>query len=678
MDNRVESGRFTIGNSSLEAVLTGETEKQQKRILAAAGKIPSDLIFHGGGIVNVFTGEIEYGDLAVYDGIIAGIGNYADLVKGDWHTKVIDCTGRIICPGFMDGHIHIESSMLSPAEFAAAVIPHGTTAVITDPHEIVNVAGLAGLDYMLEASKGLPIDVFIMLPSCVPATSLDESGAVLKARDLAAYMEHNRVLGLAELMDFYGTAAAREDIVDKITLTQKYKKVIDGHAPGLSSYELNAYAAAGVTSDHECSDQAEALEKLRRGQWIMIREGTAAQNMEALMPLLKKPYSSRCMLVTDDKHPGDLLKQGHIDYLIKKAVKNGADPITAIQMATINTAAYFGLLGRGAAAPGYMADLVILKDLESLTVEAVYKNGKLAVGEGTYAKSEVDKLYQNQIGIEVNAKTVNKPGEKYDWNISNHDGSISSSSQSGVFHSFHVKELMAEDFYSKESGNYARVIELIPGELLTKEVILPYTEEGFQTRTFEKAEQSAESENIEKAEEPGKSEFERAGQVIKAEALNQIGVYKDIIKLAVIERHHNTGHIGLGYLKGYGLKSGAIASSVSHDSHNLIVAGTNEEDMCLAANQVSKNQGGLAIALEGKIIGELALPIAGLMCGDSAEQVDISLTELKNTARKLGINEGIDPFMTLAFLSLPVIPELRLTTKGLADVRTQKIVKTRF
>lgn len=615
MDNREEASKDTV--------LAGDTKKQQKRILAAAGKIPPDLILHGGGILNVFTGEIEYRDLAVYDGMIAGIGHYADLVKVDWYTKMIDCTGHIICPGFMDGHIHIESSMLSPAEFAAAVIPHGTTAVITDPHEIVNVAGLAGLDYMLQASEGLPVDVFVMLPSCVPATSLDESGAVLMARDLAAYMEHDRVLGLAELMDFYGTAAAREDIVDKIMLTQKFKKVIDGHAPGLSSYGLNAYVAAGVSSDHECSDQEEALEKLRRGQWIMIREGTAAKNMMALMPLFKKPYSSRCMLVTDDKHPGDLLKQGHIDYLIKKAVKNGADPITAIQMATINTAAYFGLTGRGAVAPGYIADFVILKDLESITVEAVYKRGKLAAGKEIFDKSEADKADQSPISV--------KPGKTYDWNNGKRDELLGSNNQSGVFHSFHLKELTAEDFYCNESGNTVRIIELVPGELLTKEVILPCIES-----------------------------------------------YKDIVKLAVIERHHNTGHIGLGYLKGYGLKSGAIASSVAHDSHNLIVAGTNEGDMCLAANQVSRNQGGLAIALEGKIIGELALPIAGLMSGDSAEQVDISLTNLKHIAGRLGIKEGIDPFMTLAFLSLPVIPELRLTTKGLADVKTQKIVKTWF
>ncbi|MGB8453950.1 MAG: adenine deaminase [Anaerocolumna sp.] len=613
MDNKVERGQYRNQDNSQNPVLKRKVKEQQQRILAAAGKIPSDLIFKNAGIVNVFTGEIEYADIAVYDGIIAGIGNYACLEynRENEVPEIVDCSDRIICPGFIDGHIHIESSMLSPAEFAAVVVPHGTTAVITDPHEIVNVAGLSGLEYMLKASKQLPLDVFIMLPSCVPATSLDESGAVVNAGDLADYMEHDRILGLAELMDYYGTVEAREDIADKIILTKDHKKRIDGHAPGLRSYGLNAYITAGVTSDHECSDASEALEKLRRGQWIMIREGTAARNMEALMPLFEKPYSGRCMLVTDDKHPGDLLRQGHMDYLIKKAIGNGADPILAIQMATINAAQYFGLTGRGALAPGYQADLVILDNLKTMTVEAVYKEGKLAALKGEY-------------------RTI-----KTDHNMHlNHD------SQTGVYNSFHLKELVPEDFTISGSGRFIRVIELVAGELLTKELILPNTGQGFSS--------------------------------------GREGIYKDIIKLAVVERHQNTGNIGLGYLKGYGLESGAIASSIAHDSHNLMIAGTNNDDMCLAANLVRKNQGGLAIVQDGKIVGELILPIAGLMCEESAGVVDRVLDLLKSEARRLGVKDGIDPFMTLAFLSLPVIPEIRLTTKGLADVKNQEIIKTLF
>ncbi len=614
MENKIKPDRFGIPD---ESVLDNEMRKQQNRILAAAGKIPPDLVLRNAGIINVFTGEIEYSDIAVFDGIIVGIGNYASMADKE---KVIDYTGRFISPGFIDGHIHIESSMLSPAEFAAAVVPHGTTAVITDPHEIVNVAGLEGLDYMLEASDQLPLEVFLMLPSCVPATSLDESGANLYAADLAEYMKHDRVLGLAELMDFYGTAEAREDIVDKILLTKAYKKQIDGHAPGLKNYSLNAYITAGVASDHECSNSEEALEKLRRGQWIMIREGTAARNMEALMPLFEPAYSARCMLVTDDKHPGDLLRQGHMDYLIRKAVEYGADPITAIRMATINAAQYFGLTGMGAAAPGYKADLVILKDLKSLSVEAVYKNGVLVADRGEYHEEKISAGY----GISKGINSITK----------------SPDSSHNIYTSFHLKELVPEDFTNSDTGNFMRVIELVPRELLTKELILPYPPKGLY------------------AEEEG--------------------IYEDIIKLAVAERHHNTGHIGLGYLKGYGLKAGAIASSVAHDSHNLIIAGTNNEDMCLAANQVRRNQGGLVIVENGRIAGELALPIAGLMCEDSARKVDAVLAALKLEARKLGVKEGIDAFMTLAFLSLPVIPEVRLTTKGIADVKTQKIVKTRF
>lgn len=569
----------------------------QDRILAAVGTIKPDLILKNTTFINVFTNELEIGDIVIHKGYIVSIGNFSDRLS----EKVIDCTGKIICPGFIDGHIHIESSMLAPAEFALAVLPRGTTTIITDPHEIANVLGIEGIDYMLQSTKGIPLDVFFMLPSCVPATALDESGAVLEAEDLAKYYNDDRVLGLAELMNSYGTIHGDEGIVNKLALTKVHNKLVDGHAPGLQGSDLNGYITAGVTSDHECSSAEDAITKLKRGQWIMIREGTAAQNMDALMPLFQEPYCNRCMLVTDDKHPGDLIQLGHMDYMIRKAIKNGADPIRAIKMATKHPAEYFGLKNTGAVAPGYKADLVVLDNLENINVEAVYKAGEIVAHNGRMA-------------------TTIGNADQYDTNKDN------------VYHSFHMKELSPVDFKIKDKGNLVRIIELLPGEILTRELILPYAE-------------SAVDEN------------------------------QDIIKLAVVERHHNTGHIGIGFMKGYGLKNGAVASSISHDSHNLIIAGTNDEDMCLAANCVRENQGGIAVVANGKIVGNLALPIAGLMCDESAENVEAIMTFMKQEARKLGVSEKIDPFMTLAFISLPVIPEIRLTTLGLVDAVKQQRIK---
>ena len=450
-----------------------------------------------------------------------------------------------------------------------------------------------------------------MLPSCVPATKLDESGANLKAEDLAAYIENNRVLGLAEVMDYYGTIEGKEEIIEKIEMTKQMGKIVDGHAPGLKSKDLNAYITAGVSSDHECSTAKEGIEKLRRGQWVMIREGTAAKNMEALKPLLLPPYSYRCMLVTDDKHLGDLRKEGHVDYLLKKAVKLGADPVMAIKMVTIQPALYFGLEKVGAIAPGYKANMVIIDDLIHFNISAVYKEGKLVAENGEMCTKEDEITSQNEF-------------------------------PPSIYESFHVKKLEPEDFCFKEEGNFMRILELVPEELLTNEVILPVEEGG--------------------------EDFCKSG----------INVKNDIIKIAVIERHHNTGHMGLGLLKGYGLKSGAVASSISHDSHNLIVAGCNEEDMCLAANLVSENNGGLVLVSEGKVIGELPLPIGGLMCDNSPSYVDKILGDMKEEAKNLGIKEGVDPFMTLAFLSLSVIPKLRITTHGVVDVEKQEVVRTFF
>lgn len=578
-------------------------EGLKRRVLSASGTEQAQLVLKHARVLNVFTEELESVDVAVTDGYITGIGEY----QGE---EEVDLFGKILCPGFIDGHIHLESSMVTPLEFEQAVLPHGTTTVVTDPHEIANVAGICGIDYMLKATEDLFLEVYFMMPSCVPATDLDESGACLQAEDLKTYYKDSRVLGLAEMMDSYGTVMGRQGILEKIYDAKKAGKEIDGHAPGLEGKALNAYIAAGVHSDHECSDAKEAMNKLKRGQWIMIREGTAAKNLNALMPLFESPFYHRCLLVTDDKHPGDLIRYGHMDYIIKKAIEWGADPIHAIKMGSFHAACYFGLKHLGAIAPGFQADLVVLSDLESIRVEQVYKAGKLVAEKGS--------VCADKIGL----------GNTADW--------LNENIKEKVFHSFHMDELKTENLQFLETGEKRRVFCLTPGQLLTTEKIVPWCE----NKGFAKG----------------------------------VDVDLDIIKMAVVERHRSTGHIGLGFLGGYGLKKGAVASSIAHDSHNLIIAGTSDEDMVLAGNTVRNNQGGLAVVADGRILGELALPIAGLMSPLTVNEVEKQLEELKKMARELGISEEIDPFMTLSFTSLPVIPKLRLNTFGLIDTKLQKAV----
>ena len=575
--------------------------KKRRIINAAAGREPSDLVLKNATYVNVFSNELCHADIAVAEGLIVGMGQYSGTVEED-------CTGKIVLPGFLDAHIHLESSLVTPAEFARAVLPHGTTTVVTDPHEIANVCGVKGIDYMLQATQGLPLDVHFMLPSCVPATGLDESGAVLEAEQLRPYYQQPRVLGLAELMNSYGTVRADEKILQKICDCTAAGKRIDGHAPFLSGEELNAYIAAGVQSDHECSDIHEAMEKLRRGQYIMVREGTAAQNMESLLPLFREPYCSRCMLVTDDKHPGDLLQGGHIDYIIRKAIAAGVDPVVAVRMGTLVPCQYFGLAHSGAVAPGYTADLIVLSDLEQFTVEQVYKKGKLVAQQGKM--------------LHPAALTVDK------------------ARFARVFDSFNMDEITPEQLQLKQTGTRQRVICLTPHSLLTTEKIVPFCQHP--------------------------------------DAAPGVDVAQKIVKLAVFERHHRSGHVGLGFLGNYGLQCGAVASSIAHDSHNLIVAGTNDADMVLAGNTVRKNKGGLAFALNGQVVGELPLPVAGLMSTESAESVEEKLQALKAALKAHGISEDIDAFMTLAFVSLPVIPKLRLNTYGIVDVDAQRIVPAVF
>lgn len=599
----------------------------KKMMDVAAGRRKASLVLKGGTIVNVFTERTEIGDIAIEDGCIAGIGEYDGLVN-------VDMTGRYICPGFIDGHIHIESSMVSPPEFEKAVLPHGTTTVITDPHEIGNVAGCQGVDYMLKATEGLSLDAFFVMPSCVPSTGLDESGAVLGPEDIKPYYENPRVLGLAEVMNSVGVVAGQEDLMGKLTEAGRRGKVIDGHAPFLRGNELNAYVCSGVWSDHECSDAGEALEKLGRGQWIMIREGTAARNLEALMPLFEAPYYERCMLVTDDKHPGDLISMGHIDYIIRRAVSLGADPIRAIKMGTFNAARYFGLKDRGAVMPGLRADLAVLEDLKDIRVAAVYKDGVLTAKEGVCLGAGKEKKRKYAAGEEPRSA-----GRENTESAEKTAGGLETAFPR-VFNSFHMDEVTLEDLVLEQKGAMERVIQFKSHELLTEERLVPW-------------------QNT-----PGLAPG--------------VSLEQDIVKAAVFERHLHTGHKGLGFVGGYGLKKGAVATSVAHDSHNLIVVGTNDRDMVLAANAVRKNRGGLAVAAEGQVLGELALPIGGVMSRLSVEEVEEQLQALKVLTRQLGISSDIDAFMTLAFVSLPVIPKLRINTYGVIDVDRQKQVPPSF
>ncbi|WP_337552135.1 adenine deaminase [Anaerotignum faecicola] len=573
----------------------------KNRIAAGRGDVCADLVLKNARVINVFTNEIETADIAISGNYIVGVGEYRGR-------KEVDLRGSYVCPGLIDGHIHIESSMLCGTAFEQAVLPHGTTAIITDPHEISNVAGLDGLEFMLETTKDLTLSVYFMLPSCVPATDLDESGAVLDAEQLRPYYRHPRVLGLAELMNAYGTVRCDPKVLQKICDCTKAGKIVDGHAPLLHDKDLNAYIVAGVQSDHECSNIEEAMDKLRRGQYIMIREGTAAKNMDALMPLFQEPYCSRCMLVTDDKHPDDLLHSGHIDYNIRKAIQAGAAPTIAVKMATLIPAQYFGLKQHGAVAPGYLADLILVSDIEHFTVEQVYKNGTLVAERGKMLK----------------------PASLM----------IDNTRFARVMESFDMDEITLRDLELRESGDYERIICLRQDELLTEEKIIPFQQHPNTA--------------------PG------------------VDTEQQIVKLAVFERHHHSGHVGIGFLGNFSLKRGAVASSISHDSHNLIVAGDNDADMVLAGNTVRKNKGGLAFVANGQVMAEVALPVAGLMSTESAESVAEKMQALEDALKAHGVSEDCGIFMTLAFVSLPVIPKLRLNTYGIVDVEQQKIVPAVF
>lgn len=580
---------YKKGGAFMQEIYGQKTDRQlaakQRLIAVAAGREKADLVLKNAKYLNVFSNEFLSGDIAVANGLIAGVGKY------DGKTE-IDVSGKLVLPGFIDAHIHLESSMVTPAEFAKAVVAHGTTTVITDPHEITNVMGIDGVEYMIQASQNLPIDVHFMMPSCVPATEIDESGAELDCKDIDLYLDNKKVLGLAEMMNYVGVINGDKNVLSKIVTSQAHHKKIDGHAPELSGNDLNAYIAAGVYSDHECSTFENALEKLRKGQFIMIREGTAAHNLKALMPLLTQQYYSRCMFATDDKHPNDLLYGGHIDYIVKQALKNGADPIAALKTATHHAARYFLLNNKGAIASGYLADIVVVDNLEDFNVETVFKRGKL--------------VFDGEVK-DFSAPTVDeKLAEK-------------------CFDTFHLDSVTPSSF--KVDGKLG-LIGLVGGELLTR--------------------------NLGTAD--------------------KIDVENDILKIACIERHKGTNHIGVGYVKGYSLKSGAVATSVAHDSHNIITVGCNDDDIAVAVNAIKDSKGGIAVVENGKIKALLELPIAGLMSDEPLTTVNEKLENAKLSAYELGADKSIDPFMTLSFLSLPVIPSLRITTKGVFDAENWKML----
>ena len=563
----------------------------KRRILAARGKIPVDLVLKGGSVVNLFSGNIQEADVAIFDGVIVGVGleyNGKDSV---------DVSGRYIAPGFIDGHLHIESSMLSPSNLAAALLVHGTTAIIADPHEIANVMGLDGINYMLKESRAIPFDIFFMAPSCVPATHLETSGATLAASDLKQLMEAPRVLGLAEMMNFPGVLTGDPQVLEKIVLFRD--RVVDGHSPMLDGYDLQGYLSAGVGSDHESTDREEALEKMENGMMLMIREGTSAKNLDPLLPLVNDRNSDRFCFVSDDLHAEDIQERGHLDFVLRKAVTSGLDPVTAIRLATLNPAAYFGLRQRGAIAPGYRADLVVLNDLNGFDVAFVYKDGKQVV----------------------------KDRELIDF----------TSSPSYLFSDptpLRIPRLHPDDFRIPHRGGRARVIELVPGQIITRN-----------------QNEAVGSEN----------------------GLVKTDTETDLLKLAVVERHQASGNIGLGLVRGFGLEQGAIASSVAHDSHNVIVTGVRDEEICRAVEVVRDMGGGLAVVKDGDILARVPLEIGGLMSDQPIGELVERLKAVKRAASDLGCRLE-EPFMALSFLALPVIPELKLTDRGLVDVNSFELV----
>lgn len=553
-------------------------------IRVARGEEPAELLLQNARVVNVFSGEIEETGVAITHSRIVGLGN-------DYPAqRVVDLQGKYVAPGLIDAHVHIESAMVPPYEFARAVVPHGTTSVIIDPHEIANVLGVEGIEYMLEASKYTPFSVFVMVPSCVPATHLETNGGVLRWSDLIPFKNDPWVIGLGEVMNYPGVLLRDQEVLDK--LRAFFNRRIDGHAPGLMGRDLEAYVAAGIASDHECTTIEEAREKIRLGMRVMIREASNARNLQALLPVVTAKNARRILFVTDDRFPADLIDEGHIDNIVRTAIREGLDPVMAIQIATLNAAEYFNLHDRGAIAPGRRADLIVFDNFDKFTIEQVYRGGKLVARNGRIVPQEIPPRHlpvRNTMNINWSKVDVRLPANGH---------------------------------------RKVRVIGMIPDQIVT-------------TQSIEDA------------------RIENGWAVADPE--------RDLLKVAVIERHRATGNVGIGFVRGLGLKRGAIGSSVAHDSHNVIVAGTNDDDLMTAARAIAAMQGGLVAVAEGEVLARVPLPIAGLMSDQPIERVREQLDELVAVTRDLGSTLHA-PFMAMAFLALPVIPELKLTDKGLVDV----------
>lgn len=564
-------------------------EKLKKRIAASAKRIPADLVIKGGRIIDIFNLRIIEADVAICDGMIVGIGEYSGKEE-------MDATGQYIAPAFIDAHVHIESSMASPREFAKIVLPHGVTTVITDPHEIANVSGTEGISFMLENSEGLDLDVFVMLPSSVPATSFENARAVLNDVDLRPFYSHPRVLGLAEVMDFPAVRDRDEDMIAKIFTALEQGKQIDGHCAGLDDDAINIYRAAGIRTDHESVAKEEIDIKISRGMYVLIREGTTTRNLAELLPMVTPYNARRFMFCTDDKEIDQLLEEGSIDYNVRLAVQLGMDPLQAIQLASLNAAECYGLKTKGAVAPGYVADLLFLDDLHSVKIAKVMKNGKVIVENGRF------------IG-DGDGSTVTIP-EK-------------------LTNSVHLHEVSEKDLQLYIGGHKARVIEIVPEQAVTKP---------------------------------------RIEEVATMDGYFIPDVERDLLKIAVIERHKRTGNVGVGIVKGLGLTSGAIASTVAHDSHNLVVAGTNDRDMLVAIQAIREIQGGQVVVHQGEVIAKLHLDIGGLMSSKPYDEIIAELKDLRKALASISKHKQDHMFITFSFLSLPVIPEWKITDQGLFDV----------
>ncbi|WP_137791246.1 adenine deaminase [Bacillus sp. E(2018)] len=563
----------------------------KKRIDVSTKRIPADVVIKNGKIIDVFNLQVMEGDVAIVDGYIAGIGEYEGL-------EIIDATGKFISPAFIDGHVHIESSMVTPAEFSKVLLAHGVTTVITDPHEIGNVSGADGISFMLNQSEGLPLDVRVMLPSSVPATPFENAGAVLKASDLEPFLAHPRVLGLAEVMDFPAVFRGDEDMLQKIVLTADQNGKVDGHAAGLDANGINVYRSSLITTDHECTTKDEALDRISRGMHVLIREGSVAKNLKALIKAVTPNNARRFLFCTDDKHLDDLVAEGSVDHNVRLAIQEGMDSLQAIQLATLNAAECYGLKEKGAVAPGYKADLLLLDGLDSIVISNVLVEGKRVAEDGKY-NGAAFKSSEPPASLTQSVNMTKIDSEKLAISVTN--------------------------------GKPMHVIEIIPNQIVTKKKMVTATAENnrFVPSTT-----------------------------------------NDLLKMAVIERHNKTENIGLGVVNGLLIQNGAIASTVAHDSHNLVVAGTNDEDMLVAIEAIREMQGGYVIVKDGAVLASVPLPISGLMSDRSFIEVNDQIITLKEKLKEIGFNGNFDPFLTLSFLTLPVIPEIKLTDLGLFDFKT--------